>query len=76
MQKWENFLSSLSTRGGKIFLLMIFMLLFSALLFFVAGLDTEVKAAFLAIFGTFGGALIGALRGGTTKNGGETKEED
>ncbi len=68
MEAWKEFLDSLATRGGNIFLLALFVVGLSVLVFHVlhhsADNGSEVRTVVLSTFSTFTGALVGALTGG------------
>jgi hypothetical protein len=64
--KWSNFLNSLATSGGNLFLLAFFSLLLLAVsVFLVVHYKPDAPAVTLVVgsFGTFTGALVGILRG-------------
>ncbi len=67
MEAWKDFLDSLATRGGNIFLLALFVVGFSVLVFHAlhdAEPNAEARTVVLSTFSTFTGALVGALTGG------------
>ncbi len=67
MEAWKEFLDSLATRGGNVFLLGLFVGGFSLLVLHVlhhAEPNAEVRTVVLSTFSTFTGALVGALTGG------------
>lgn len=81
---WHEFLNSLATRGGNIFLLVLICLGLGCLVLHVLHHPQESQqtiAVILTTFSTFTGALMNALTGGTGKqrsgdNGnGRTPEE-
>lgn len=64
--KWTNFLNSLATSGGNLFLLAFFsMLLLAVSVFLIVKYGPSAPAVTLVVgsFGTFTGALVGILRG-------------
>lgn len=70
MHRWEQFLNSLATRGGNIFLLAVFVLMLGGLVLHTlhhAEINTEVKTVVLSTFSGFTGALIAALQGGGSR---------
>jgi hypothetical protein len=66
MQKWQTWLTSLSTPGGNLFVLSLFVILLLVLTVHVLeGHDSggQVETVILATFSGFSGALLQALRG-------------
>ena len=66
MSRWTNFLNSLATSGGNLFLLAFFSLLMlgvSVLLMVKFGPSAPAVTLVVGSFGTFTGALVGILRG-------------
>lgn len=65
MTKWQFFLSSLSTPGGNLFLLVVFVGLLLALVLHVLHHSDsgQVTTVILSTFSGFSGALLQALRG-------------
>lgn len=64
--KWANFLESLATSGGNLFLLtVLFILLLIAGLFMMQkwGPGAPTVITIVGLIGTFAGALVGILRG-------------
>ena len=68
MQKWQAFLNSLSTPGGNLLLLCVFVSCLLALVLHVLhhGDEGQVTTVILSTFSGFAGALLQALRGRTS----------
>lgn len=68
MDTWQKFLNSLSTPGGNLLLLTIFVISMLALVVHVLhhGDDSQVATVILTTFSGFSGALLQALRGRTS----------
>ncbi len=63
LELWDGFLESLATRGGNLFLLALFVVLFGGALIGLEGVGDKVEGALLATFSAFVGAFVAALRG-------------
>lgn len=65
MQKWQAFLNSISTPGGNLLLLAVFVSCLLGLVLHVLhhGDDNQVTTVILSTFSGFSGALLQALRG-------------
>lgn len=65
MERWEHFLNSLSTRGGNIFVLSLFVVVFLAVVSwaFASGRSGEFITVIVGAFSAFYGALLQALVG-------------
>lgn len=64
--KWSNFLNSLATSGGNLFLLAFFTLTLMAVTVFLMqkyGPAAPTVITIVAAFSTFTGAMVGILRG-------------
>lgn len=68
MAKWQTFLNSLSTPGGNLLLLCIFVASLLTLVIHVLhhGDNGQVATVILSTFSGFSGALLQALRGRTS----------
>ncbi len=79
MQTWHDFLESLATRGGNLFLLVLFVAVLGFLVFHTLHhpeVNGEVKTVILTTFSGFTGALLGALRGALPRNTNHTDQRD
>lgn len=63
MRIWDDFLDSLATRGGSIFMLSFFFFILGALMYHVLhhGDNDQVATVIISTFSGFGGALLTAL---------------
>jgi len=69
--RWTNFLNSLATSGGNLFLLVVFSLIFvcaSVVLMLKFGPTVPAVLLLTGLVGTFTGALVGILRGSRDDN--------
>ena len=68
MQKWQAFLTSISTPGGNLFVLCIFVSALLALVLHILhhGDNGQVTTVILSTFSGFSGALLQGLRGRTS----------
>lgn len=65
MTRWQQFLTSLSTPGGNLFLLVTFVVLLLVLVFHIlhSSGDAQVTTVILSTFSAFSGALLQAFKG-------------
>lgn len=73
MDKWNDFLESLSTKGGNLLVLLVFTLMFMGLMIHVAyrhnQFGPEITTWIVGTASGFTGALLAALTGQARKNG-------
>ncbi len=69
MKRWQDFLDSLSTKGGNIFMLFVAMTLLLIFMLHVThdGRDSGLVSVIHDLAVGFGGALLGALAGNSSR---------